>query len=81
VISNTVLSQTDEMDMHHHKTQFDELLKVLPILENHEKIIRDTLKNYEKSLERRRQKVNFRTQPGMMPHPERSQSAPENLNS
>ena len=63
VIANTVFSQTDEMDMHHHKTQFDELLKVLPILENHEKIIRNTLKNYEKSLERRRQKVNFRTQP------------------
>lgn len=81
VIANTVLSQTDEMDSQRHKTQFDELLKVLPILENHEKIIRDTLKNYEKSLERRRQKVDFTTQPGMMPYPERSQSAPENLNS
>ncbi|MCF6153771.1 MAG: polysaccharide biosynthesis protein [Candidatus Brocadia sp.] len=80
-IANVVVSQTDEVDSRFHKTQFDELLKVLPLLENHEKIIRDTIKNYIKSLEIRRQKVNFPAQPGIMPQPERGQSAPENLNS
>lgn len=65
--------------MQYYKMQFDELLKVLPILENHEKIIRDTLKNYGNSLERRRQKINFSTPPGTIPQPEQGQSAPENL--
>ncbi|TWU49876.1 UDP-N-acetyl-alpha-D-glucosamine C6 dehydratase [Candidatus Brocadiaceae bacterium B188] len=78
-IANTVLSQTDETNMQYYKMQFDELLKVLPILENHEKIIRDTLKNYGNSLERRRQKINFSTPPGTIPQPEQGQSAPENL--
>lgn len=71
-VASSVVSQTDEIerDCRYHKTQFDELLKVLPILENHEKIIRDTIKNYTKSLEIRRQKINFPAQLEMMPQPE-----------
>ncbi len=81
IAANGVLSATDEMDIKCHKTQFDELLKALPILENHEKIIRNTVENYRKSLEMRRQKINFPAQPGMMPQPEQSQNASESRNS
>lgn len=46
------LSENDEMDSQYYKTQFEELLKAIPTIEDYD-IIRNTLKNYVKSLKRR----------------------------
>lgn len=76
-VANTAVSQIEEIDSRLYKTQFDELLKTLHLLENHERMIRDTLHNYRKGLEARRQQVNLPAPSGMMPQPERGQGEPE----
>lgn len=54
------LSQGDDVLFRHNKMQFEKLLNELPAIEDYE-IIRDTIKNYLQSLERRRQSKTSRT--------------------